>query len=160
VNRREFSARLASAALCLTNGPLSAEPQQSAAPIVGFLNGSTSDGFKGYAEAFRLGLKEAGYTESQNVAIEYRWAEGHYERLPELISSLLRRKVTIIAACGTPAALAAKAAAATVPVVFETAGDPVALGLVAGLNTPGNNITGVTQLILSWSPNGWACCTV
>src|SRR5215831_15880691 len=115
-------------------------------PVIGFLNGASPDGYARMAAAFRRGLKEAGYVEGQNVTIEYRWAEGRYDRLPMLVVDLVHHQVTVIAATTTPAALAAKAATTTIPIVFETGADPVRLGLVASLNRPGGNVTGVTQL--------------
>src|SRR5262249_46002840 len=125
--------------------PLTVRAQQTV-PVVGFLNGGSPDAFARFASAFRQGLGETGFIENQNVVIEYRWAESQYDRFPALIADLIRRQVIVIAATTTPAAVAAKAAPTTIPIVFETAGDPITLGLVTSLNRPGQNITGITQL--------------
>ena len=123
----------------------SAARGQSSIPVIGFINGSSATAYAAYVQAFIHGLAEAGYTVGENVAIEYRWAEGHYERIPEMVDELVRRRVAILAP-NTPAAQATKRAAGNIPVVFFTGQDPVASGLVESLNRPGGNVTGVTSM--------------
>jgi putative ABC transport system substrate-binding protein len=126
--------------------PLSARAQQPAVPVIGFLNSGSPRPYQHLVAGFQQGLKEAGYVDGQNVLIEYRWAEGQNDRLPAMMADLVRRQVNVIAATTTPAALAAEAANTTIPIIFNTAGDPVRLGLVARLNRPGRNVSGVSQL--------------
>jgi putative ABC transport system substrate-binding protein len=142
VTRRRFIGALGSAAAVW---PLGARAQQPAMPVIGFVNSASPGGYPPLS-AFSNGLGESGFVEGRDVAIEYRWAEGHYERLPTLIADLVQRKVSVIAATSTPAAVAAKAAATTLPVVFTTSADPVQLGLVSNLKRPDGNFTGATQL--------------
>jgi ABC-type uncharacterized transport system substrate-binding protein len=147
MRRREFIKFISSAVAAL---PITARAQQL--PVVGFLNADSARGNARLSAAFLKGLGEAGYVDGRNVAIEYHWAEGQNERLPALAADLVARRVAVFAATSTPAALAAKAATSSIPIVFATAADPVQLGFVASLNRPGGNITGVTLTNLEVAP--------
>jgi putative ABC transport system substrate-binding protein len=148
MRRRDFIALLGAALAPPALSPYAAIAQQRL-PVIGFLNTQSPEPFEAYAAAFRQGVKEAGFTEGQNVNVEYRWARGRYDELPALAADLANRRVSVIVTSGgEPAALAAKAAAPSMPIVFLVGGDPVRMGLVASFNRPGGNITGATQLTL------------
>jgi putative ABC transport system substrate-binding protein len=143
IRRRELITALGSAAAW----PLTVLAQQSTMPVIGFLSSASAEAYKPYVSAYRSGLNEAGFVEGRNIAIEFRWAEGQYDRLPSLAAELVHLPVSLIAASGgLPSVLAAKAATATIPIVFTLGSDPVKFGIVASLNRPGSNITGVSLL--------------
>src|SRR4030095_9160033 len=148
MRRREFITLVGG----LAAWPLTAPEQQQAMPVVGFINASAAQSYKQQLAAFLQGLMDAGDVDGRNVTIEYHWTDGQSDRLPAVVTDLARRQVAVIAATSTPAALAAKASGTPIPIVFETGGDPIRLGLVANLNRPGGNITGITQLRQGLTP--------
>src|SRR5499433_4100970 len=150
MRRREFITLCGAAA---ATWPLTAHAQQSAMLVIGYLGPESPAVFASRVRAFRQGLGEIGYAEGRNVAIEFRWAEGQHNRLPALAADLVARQVAVIVAPGgAPGALAAKSATTTIPIVFEMGADPIAVGLVASLNQPGANLTGVTSLNVEVGP--------
>src|SRR5450759_2930054 len=146
MRRREFITLVGGAASVSVARPLAVHEQQPAMPVIGFVKVASAQGYARPPSAILKGLSETGYVDGQNIAIEYRWAEDDADRLPGFTAELVGRRVSVIVATTTQAALAAKGATTTIPIVFETASDPIRLGLVASLNRPGGNVTGVTPV--------------
>src|SRR6516165_11128873 len=149
MKRREFIKVIAASAAAL---PIAARAQQAAMPVVGFINAASAQNYTRQLAAFLKGLGEVGYVDGRNVRVEVRWADGQNDRLRAIMADLVHRQVSVIAATTTPAALAAQAATTTIPIVFETGSDPIQLGLVGSLNSPGANVTGVTSMIVEVAP--------
>ena len=155
MRRREFIAFVSCTAATWL---LPARAEQSTVPVIGFLNAASPRPFANYVAGFSAGLKETGYVDGQNVAIEFRWAEGHYDLLPEMAADLVRRKVAVLAATGgAPSITAAKAATTTIPIVFTIGTDPARAGFVSSLSRPGGNITGVNLFVVAMESKGLAC---
>jgi ABC-type uncharacterized transport system substrate-binding protein len=141
MRRREFIAFVCGTAAAW---PLAARAQQSTMPVIGFLNSASPEPWANFVSSFRAGLKQIGYIEGQNVTIEFRWAEGHYDRLPGMAADLVRHKVAVLVSTGgSPSVMAAKTATSTIPIVFTSGVDPIRFGVVTSLSHPGGNITGV-----------------
>jgi putative ABC transport system substrate-binding protein len=156
MRRREFITLVGGTAI---TWPLAARAQQTPLPVIGFLNSAFPQPFENYVAGFRAGLKATGYVEGQNVTIEFRWAEGRYDRLPEMAADLARRKVAVLVATGgAPSVFAAKAATSTIPIIFTSGTDPVQRGIVTSLSRPGGNITGVNLFTTEMEGNDLACC--
>jgi putative tryptophan/tyrosine transport system substrate-binding protein len=149
MRRREFIKVIAASAAAW---PIAARAQQASIPVVGFINAASAQNYTRQLAAFLKGLGESGYVDGRNVAVEYRWAEGQNDRLPAMAADLVHRQVAVMAATSTPAALAAKTATTTIPIIFELGSDPVELGLVASLSRPGGNVTGVIQWNIEVAP--------